>query len=139
METRTRKTSYALPALNLQALNQMLTRIGARLDQLEGIAQNPDLHGRTIKNVGAGSAATDAARVGQVEDAVNQITVIGGGSGAVRAGVGISITEMTGYVAVAVKQQGALTDLGETAVLADVIAAVNDIHEKLRAAEVVQP
>lgn len=166
METRTRKTSYQLSVLTLQALNQVLTRIGARLDQLEGIAQNPDLHGRTIKNVGVATDATDAARLGQVTDAVDRITVIGV-TGSIRAGVGISITEETGYTAVALKQQGLVIDVSESVSLPDpsdapatadalrddlvttvipaveaavntLAVAVNVIHGRLRSAEVVQ-
>ena len=144
----------------------MLTRIGQRLDRVEGVAQNPDLHGSTLKNVGPASQPTDAARKDQVDTAVTRVTVIGSGSGNLVAGKGISLAEGDNFTQVSIKQQGALLDVSETptvtdpadspvtpdalrddlvaGALADIRAqlaalgvAVNEIHDRLRGAEVV--
>lgn len=138
METRTRKTSYQIPVLTLQAINQALIRIGQRLDRLEGIGQNPDLHGRVITNVGAGVKETDAARKGDVEDVISQVSVIGGGSVSIRAGVGIELTETAIYTAVALKQQGSVSDVAASPTVEQLATAVNAIHDRLRGSEVVE-
>jgi len=138
METRTRKTSYQLPVLSLQAINQVLIRIGQRLDKLDGIGQNPDLHGRVITNVGEGVKDTDAARKGDVEEVISQVSLIGGGSVAIRAGVGIEVTETTLYTAVAVKQQGDLTDVAASPTVEQLATAVNAIHDRLRGSELIE-
>lgn len=138
METRTRKTSYQIPVLTLQAINQMLIRIGQRLDKLDGIGQNPDLHGRVITNVGAGVKETDAARKGDVEEVISQVSVLGGSSAKLRAGLGIELTETSIYTAVAVKQQGALTDVVATPTVEQLSTAVNAIHDRLRGSEIIE-
>ena len=67
IETRLRRENYTLSGLNLNALNRILINIGMRLDQVDAIAQNPDFKGKTLKNVGAATEATDGANFSDLQ------------------------------------------------------------------------
>jgi|GEM_PF-3158145 len=71
------KQNYQIPALSLSALNQILSRIGLRLDALEGVDQNTVRHGGEIIRTGDGSTPGAVAVVRQIltEDAVKTIAV----------------------------------------------------------------
>jgi len=65
MTTTTRKKVYNLTRLDLPSLNRFLIDIGARLDSAEAIGQNPNGHGKTIKNLGPGIKSTDSIQFNQ--------------------------------------------------------------------------
>lgn len=75
-ETRLKKHSYQVigkTSDQLRAeLNSIFTKISLRLDQLDAIAQNPDMKGRKIVNVGTGEVSSDGATTGQAEDPLNE-------------------------------------------------------------------
>ena len=65
MSTSTRKRVYNLTRLDIPSLNRLLLDIGARLDSAEAVGQNPDGHGKTIKNLGSGANSRDSLQFGQ--------------------------------------------------------------------------
>ena len=65
MTTTTRKRVYNLTRLDLPSLNRLLIDIGARLDSAEAIGQNPNGHGKTIKNLGPGINNSDSIQFNQ--------------------------------------------------------------------------
>ena len=61
-----RKGIFGIRNLTLNEVNTALLNISLRLNQLDAIGQNPDVKGRTIKNLGAGVENPDAVRLDQV-------------------------------------------------------------------------
>lgn len=71
--TSNRRETYRIKKVSVADINQALTRIGLRLDAVDGIGQAKDMHGKRLINVGSAVNAQDAVPLGQLEDAAESL------------------------------------------------------------------
>ena len=67
------KQTYTLGELTLTAVNNVLRKIGLRLDQLEGVGQKPDFNGARLTNIGQAVQDHDAVRMDQFNAVVDRL------------------------------------------------------------------
>jgi hypothetical protein len=114
ISTTTRRQSYTISTLNVQAINRVLGQIASRLDAVEGIGQNPDLHGSTLKNAGVAVGSKDVIRKDQsltLSDVDQHLsTRIDGVATGYLAGSGITLSMAGKTLTISLKQQTSMDD-----------------------------
>lgn len=65
--TSRRRKSWLPASLDLQTLNLKFVELENRLSQLEGIGQNPDMHGGVLTHIGEGSESHHAVNKSQLD------------------------------------------------------------------------
>ncbi len=61
-----KREGFLISTLNITEVNRILNRIERRLDQIEGIAQNSNMHGSQITNLQSGARSREALSVDNV-------------------------------------------------------------------------
>lgn len=73
MPTTTRRRQYRIGQMTLAEINRVLQDVGLRMDQVDAVAQNPDIKGRKIINLNNGVRGSDAIRLDQISSLMNGI------------------------------------------------------------------
>lgn len=114
---KTRRNRYTVASGDLIELTRVFNALARRLDQVEGIALNPDMRGRRVVNVGAAVDDSDAVSKYGIMDSVS-------------AGTGIEISNR----AIRISSQGTVADASESHTLtmpADTPATADALRDDL--------
>ena len=70
MKGKLRRDNHQISALTVEEVNRALSKLGERMSQTDAVGQNPDMKGRTVKNMGNVKSVELLPDTGNAADAV---------------------------------------------------------------------